>query len=107
VAVILQGKGYTVLAASDGEEALRIFQNHEGTIDLLITDVIMPKMNGRELADKLRKIRSDLKVIFTSGYTSNIIVHHGVLDPGVVFLEKPITAETLLKKVREVLDDRP
>jgi two-component system cell cycle sensor histidine kinase/response regulator CckA len=107
VPVILRKKGYTVFAASDGEEALRIFQNHEGKIDLVITDVIMPRMNGKKLADELRKIRSDLKVIFTSGYTSNTIVHHGVLDPGVIFVEKPITAEHLLKKVREALDGEP
>jgi len=107
VPMVLREKGYTVLVASDGEEALRMFQNYEGKIDLVITDVIMPKMNGRELADKLKQIRSGLKVIFTSGYTSNIIVHHGVLDPGVVLLEKPIAMETLLNRVREVLDDQP
>ena len=81
-----------------------MFQNHDGIIDLVITDVIMPKMNGPELADRLTQLKPNLKVLFTSGYTSNIIVHHGVLNPGVAFLEKPLIMETLSRKIREVLE---
>ena len=104
VPLMLRQEGYVVLVASDGEEALRIFQNHDGRIDLVITDVIMPKMNGPELADRLTQLKPDSKVLFTSGYTSNIIVHHGVLNPGVAFLEKPLIMETLSRKIREVLE---
>ena len=104
VPLMLRQEGYIVLVASDGEEALRMFQNHDGIIDLVITDVIMPKMNGPELADRLTQLKPNLKVLFTSGYTSNIIVHHGVLNPGVAFLEKPLIMETLSRKIREVLE---
>jgi len=104
VPLMLRQEGYIVLVASDGEEALRMFQNHDGRIDLVITDVIMPKMNGPELADSLTQLKPNLKVLFTSGYTSNIIVHHGVLNPGVAFLEKPLIMETLSRKIRQVLE---
>ena len=96
--------GYTVLMADRGEEALRIVHDHQGPINLLLTDVVMPGMSGRELVTRVRNIHSDIKVLFTSGYTDDAIVRHGVLEPGAAFLEKPFRPQMLVKKVREVLD---
>jgi PAS domain S-box-containing protein len=101
---ILQTNGYNVLDAEDGEQALRIIEEHEGPIHLLVTDVVMPKMNGRELAERLQSLRPEVKVIYMSGYTDNAIAHHGVLEQGVNFIEKPFTPKGLARKVREVLD---
>jgi CheY-like chemotaxis protein len=95
--------GYKVLVAADGKEALRLVQE-TGAVDLLITDVVMPEMNGRQLAGELRQRCPQLKVLFISGYTANAIVHQGALDPGVAFLQKPFLTYTLARKVREVLD---
>jgi PAS domain S-box-containing protein len=100
---ILQQLGYVILTASSGAEALEIDQTHEGTIHLLLTDVVMPGMSGRQLANQLLERRPDTKVLFLSGYTENTVVHHGVLDAGVNFLPKPFSRETLAKKLREVL----
>ena len=101
----LSEHGYTILEAADGEEALRAAQEHAGKrIHLLLTDVVMPQMGGKELADRLRRLRPSIKVLYTSGYTDEAIVHHGVLDPGTHFLQKPFSPKTLLHKVREVLD---
>ena len=96
--------GYQVLGAADGPAALRICQEHEGAIHLLITDVVMPGMGGKVLADRIKLLRPEVKVIFMSGYTDNAIVHHGVLDKGLVFLGKPFTPRELARKVRQVLD---
>jgi CheY-like chemotaxis protein len=101
---LLEEHGYRVLVASDPDEALRVWKAHPGAIDLLLTDVVMPQQSGRELADRLRVDRPGLKVLYMSGYTDRAIVHHGVLDPDVAFLEKPFTAVGLGRKVREVLD---
>jgi PAS domain S-box-containing protein len=101
---ILGAWGYTVLHSGDPAEALRLAERHEGPIHLLLTDVVMPGMSGRELADRLLSARSDLRVLFMSGYTDSAIVHHGVLDPGTPFLQKPFTPDALIRKVREVLD---
>jgi PAS domain S-box-containing protein len=101
---ILLDHGYRVLTAGDGVEALRVAQAHEGPIHLLLTDVIMPRMSGKELADRLRTSRPEVRVLFTSGYTDNAIAHHGVLDEGVAFLSKPFEVEALARKVRSVLD---
>lgn len=96
--------GYNVLEASNGKEALEISNNYPDNIDLLLTDVIMPGMNGRELAELLLEERPETKVIFISGYTDDAIDHHGVLVPGIVLINKPIKEIILINKIREVLD---
>ncbi len=102
---ILKVRGYQIYEVPDGLEALRMVQDHpDRKIDLLLTDVVMPGMSGKELADRLKVSKPDLKVLFISGYTDDAIVHHGVLDKGVNFVQKPFTPEALAKKVREVLD---
>lgn len=97
--------GYTVLTAADGDEALLICAQHSGDIQLLLTDVVMPRMSGEVLAQTLSKTRPALKVLHMSGYTDKAIVHHGVLDAGTHFLAKPFTSVDLTRKVREVLDE--
>jgi two-component system cell cycle sensor histidine kinase/response regulator CckA len=100
---ILQMQGYKVLEASS-EDALTISQEFQGEIHLLLTDVVMPRMNGRELAEHLANQRLGLKVLYMSGYTDNVIVHHGILKPHIAFLQKPFTSQSLTEKVRAVLD---
>jgi CheY-like chemotaxis protein len=103
---ILRRNGYVVLEARDADEALAVSSEHPGTIDLLLTDVVMPKMNGRELARKLASLRSDTRVLFMSGYTSGVIVQRDIVEAGVSLVQKPFTPDVLLKKVREVIDSR-
>lgn len=103
---ILKQKGYKILEAENGEDALRIGEEHEGRIDLMITDVVMPKMNGKETAERLQPLYPQMKVIYMSGYTDDSIVHRGVLAPRLNFLEKPFSLEGLARKVREVLDKK-
>jgi CheY-like chemotaxis protein len=100
----LKQLGYTVLTASSPEEALRTSREQAGPIHLLITDVVMPQMNGRQLADLLRAERSELKCLFMSGYTADVIANRGVLQEGVSFIGKPFSLTTLANKVRETLD---
>jgi PAS domain S-box-containing protein len=101
---VLKRQGYSVVDANDAAAAIALASTHQGRIHLLLTDVVMPKMSGRELVEKLGPTRPDMKVLFMSGYTDDTIVHHGVLGAGVAFLQKPITPDTLARKVREVLD---
>jgi len=101
---ILERYGYSALEAENGEDALRFSEEYEGQIDLILTDVVMPKMSGKELAEQLKSLRPEIKVVYMSGYTGNAIVHHGILPPWLNFLEKPFTPECLARKVREVLD---
>ena len=101
---MLAAHGYTVLAAASGAEALKLAADHTGPIHLLVTDVVLPGMSGRELATRFQSVRPGLKVLYTSGYTDDAVVHHGVLDPGIAFLQKPFTSGTLARKVRETLD---
>jgi signal transduction histidine kinase/DNA-binding response OmpR family regulator len=100
----LDNQGYTVLEAADGAAAVQICVAHQGTIHLLLTDVIMPGMNGRELAQRVSEIRPNMKVLYMSGYTENAIGHNGTLDAGVKLLQKPFTLHALKATVREVLD---
>jgi two-component system cell cycle sensor histidine kinase/response regulator CckA len=106
-ATALQRFGYTVLDAADAEEALSIEGNCPGTIHLLLTDVVMPGMNGRELASRLAGRRPELRILFMSGYTENAIAHQGVLEGDVAFVQKPFTPDSLAEKVRHVLGPRP
>ncbi len=103
----LRERGYTVLEAGDGEEALAVAGRHPEEIHLLLTDVVMPRLRGRALADRLRPGRPRLKVLYISGYPDETIAQHGVLEPGVPFLEKPFAPEALLRRVRQVLDGVP
>jgi len=102
---VLEARGYTVLAARNGAEALEIVAQHVNQIHLMITDVVMPGMNGREVARLACARRSDLKVLYVSGYTGEAVLQHRLLEPGVAFLQKPFTPDVLARKTREVLDN--
>jgi two-component system, cell cycle sensor histidine kinase and response regulator CckA len=103
---MLRMNGYTVLQANDGREALDLVRRHGQPIHLLLTDVVMPEMSGRQLAQGVADIQPGIRVLYMSGYTDGVIAHHGVLDAGVAYLQKPFTADFLARKVREVLDTR-
>jgi CheY-like chemotaxis protein len=103
---LLQRQGYTVLVAANAVEALAIFERN-ASIDVLLTDVVMPGSSGPELSAQLLALRPELRVLYMSGYTEDAIVHHGVLQPGVAFIHKPFSSETLGRKVREVLGAKP
>jgi two-component system cell cycle sensor histidine kinase/response regulator CckA len=104
-AKMLERQGYTVMPAGTPGEAIRLAREHAGDIHLLMTDVVMPEMNGRDLAKNLLSIYPKLKRLFMSGYTADVIAHHGVLDEGVHFIQKPFSGQTIAARVREVLDD--
>jgi CheY-like chemotaxis protein len=104
---ILEMNGYHVLEARHGAEAIEISERHRGPIHLMVTDVVMPQMSGRELAQRLLPVRPDMRVLYMSGYTDDAIVRHGVLGAGMAFLSKPFTPDALAVKVREVLGAPP
>jgi two-component system cell cycle sensor histidine kinase/response regulator CckA len=104
VAEILENSGYTVMQAGDGPSALELLRRHAGKLDLLVTDVVMPGMSGPEVAQAVTSMRPGTEVLYTSGYTDSAIGHHGVLEPGIAFLQKPFSADDLTRKVRALLD---
>jgi hypothetical protein len=104
VVSILRGRGYTVVETGDPKEALELSRSHEGRIDLLLTDIVMRSMNGRELYETIITERNDIKVLYMSGYTADIISHHGVLNEGVNYIQKPFTVEALRDRVRRAID---
>jgi CheY-like chemotaxis protein len=102
---VLKAQGYTVLHANNGQDALKVAHEHKGSpIRLVVSDVIMPRMGGKVMAEWLKTSYPDIKILFTSGYTDDAIAHHGVLETGVEFLSKPYTPATLTRKVRKMLD---
>jgi two-component system, cell cycle sensor histidine kinase and response regulator CckA len=105
VAEILETTGYTVLQAGDGPSALELLRRHAEPVELLVTDVVMPGMSGPEVANAVTAMRPGMQVLYTSGYTDQAIGHHGVLEPGIAFLQKPFSADDLTTKVRGLLDE--
>ena len=103
-AALLEMNGYTVLAMENGKEAIKLAESYNGQIHVLLTDVVMPGMSGRELANYLTTKRPDMRVLYMSGYTRDAIMHRGVLDDGISFIEKPFSQEALMRKLRELLD---
>ena len=101
---VLERQGYTVVEASDGAQALQVYEKERERIDLILTDVVMPRMSGREMVDRVRASRPDMRVLYMSGYTADAIVRHGVLDQSMLLLGKPFTPVALIAKIREVLD---
>ncbi len=101
----LRRQGYQVLVAQNAEQALLLSEKHSGKIDLLLTDVVMPQMSGPELAKRVKIVRPETKILCVSGYTDDSVVRHGALEPGMAFLQKPLTPGALARKVREVLED--
>jgi nitrogen-specific signal transduction histidine kinase/CheY-like chemotaxis protein len=106
ISVTLTEYGYTALLAKDGEEAQAICASAQGPIHLLLSDVVLPGMSGRESAKRLVSKRPGMRVLYMSGYTANAIVHHGALEPGIAFIQKPFSPATLLRKMREILDSK-
>jgi hypothetical protein len=105
ILAVLRRRGYQTLEARQAQEALEFAEKHPGPIHVMLTDVVMPKMSGRELANQLATLRPEAKILFMSGYATNAIIHHGVLDPGTAFLQKPFTPDALVRKIRQILDD--
>jgi CheY-like chemotaxis protein len=101
---VLERQGYTVLEAADGAEALQVYEKEGERIDLILTDVVMPRMSGRELVDRVRATKSTMPVLYMSGYTEDAILRHGVRDASMLLLGKPFTPGDLVGKIREVLD---
>ena len=104
---VLRRRGYDVLEAESGDEAIEVAGLHEGPVHLLLTDVVMPGMSGRDVAERLVATRPELRVLFMSGYTQETIDPHGVLAPGIEFIQKPFVLNSLLRRVRKVLSSDP
>ena len=104
VQIVLEQNGYKILEAINGEDALRVAEAYDGPIDMIITDVVMPRVGGRELINRLQPVYPDIKVIFMSGHTDSTIAHHGLLETGINFIQKPFSIRELAKKVREILN---
>lgn len=100
---MLEDHRYTVMSASSPSEAIRLARLREDSIDLMVTDVVMPEMNGRDLAGIIQALQPQMKVLFMSGYTANVIAHHGVLDAGVHFIQKPFTVAEFVTKVQKTV----
>ena len=96
--------GYRVLPASDGEDALTVAARHAGRIDLVISDVLMPRLSGLPLRERIRPLHPEARILFVSGYAENIVVRHGLIEPGVALLAKPFTIDALAVRIRDVLD---
>jgi len=105
--MMLERNGYSVLPAASPSEAVEKATNHSGSIDLLMTDVVMPEMNGRDLAGQIIVLYPGIRFLFMSGYTANVIAHQGILDDGVAFIQKPFSMTDMTKKVRDILDKAP
>jgi DNA-binding NtrC family response regulator len=103
----LQQAGYSALEARNGADTIKVAEKHEGPIHLMVTDVVMPGMSGSELANRLAAQNPKMKVLYMSGYTDDAIVHHGVLDGGLTFLQKPFGADNLARKLRELVEGTP
>jgi CheY-like chemotaxis protein len=103
---VLSRRGYLILEAADTDDALRLARDHEGVIDLLLTDVVMPHLGGRELAERVVGLRPGIRVLYVSGYTGNVVMKHGIPDDGSSLLPKPFTPRALTERVREVLEAR-
>jgi DNA-binding response OmpR family regulator len=101
---VLEEYGYRVIVARDGEEAVRLFRDNKDDIRLLVLDVIMPRKNGKDAYDEIKKMAPEIMVLFTSGYTADFVSHKGISEAGRFFLPKPASPTTLLLKIREVLD---
>jgi len=101
---MLESSGYTVLAAATGDEAVCVLEQYEQSVHLMVTDVVMPGMSGPDLAERGRRIRPEMKVLYMSGYTDDVIVRHGVLEEGMAFVSKPFGTAELVRTIREVLD---
>jgi two-component system, cell cycle sensor histidine kinase and response regulator CckA len=104
VRLMLEGRGYAVLTVEDAEEAARVCRERPGEVDLLLTDVVMPEVGGRDLAERLAEISPSMRILFMSGYSDEAVYGHGEISPNAAFIEKPFTERTLAGKVREVLD---
>ena len=100
---LLEGLGYDVVTANSAADAISLAMAQEKAIHLLITDVVMPEMNGKVLAERIRAIYPEIKALFMSGYTANVIAHHGILNKGIHFVSKPLSRKVLATKVREAL----
>jgi CheY-like chemotaxis protein len=105
VKIALESAGYRIIEARSGSEALEAVRQHAGTIHLVVTDVVMPEMSGRELAERIVKTYPAVKILYMSGYTDDAVMRHGIVESGVFFLQKPFSPLALARKVREVLDE--